>query len=140
MQSWFTHFVSGSISKNHLEEKKIYFKKCICRLPRLCGDDTAFREDTVRYKYVDNRQSQYQHFRLIGTQHLAHAACSLICSQCNNGHADCAKCCVRIKQKYWCCDQPIGEVLIAHRISPKGSAITAGWRLMTFTYFEIKIF
>ena len=31
MQSWFTHFVSGTISKNHLEEKKIYFKKGICR-------------------------------------------------------------------------------------------------------------
>ena len=33
-------------------------------------------------------QSQYQHFRLKGTHHLAQAACSLICSHCNNGHAD----------------------------------------------------
>ena len=39
MQSWFTDFVSGSISKNHLEH----------------GDDTAFRGNTVRYKDVTNR-------------------------------------------------------------------------------------
>ena len=69
-------------------------------------------------------QSQYQHLRLIGTQHLPQAVCSLICSQCNNGHADCAKCCVRINRKCWCCDQPIGDVLIMHHVSPKCSATT----------------
>ena len=85
-------------------------------------------------------QSQHQHLRLIGTQHLAQAACSLICSQCNNGHADCAKCYVRINRKCWCCDQPIDDVLITHRISPKYSAIAVDWRLTMYTCFEIKIF
>ena len=85
-------------------------------------------------------QSQHQHLRLIGTHHLAQVACSLICSQCNNSHVDCAKCCVRINRKCWCCDQPICDVLIAHRVSPKCSVITVEWRLTTYTCFEIKIF
>ena len=84
-------------------------------------------------------QSQHQHLRLIGTQHLTKAACSLIYSH-NSGHADCAKCCVRINRKCWCCDQPIGDVLITHHVSPKYSATTVEWRLTTFTCFEIKIF
>ena len=50
------------------------------------------------------------------------------------------KCCVRINRKCWCCNQPIGDVHIAHRMSPKCSAITGEWRLTTYTYFEIKIF
>ncbi|CAO2193513.1 unnamed protein product [Urochloa humidicola] len=29
---------------------------------------------------------------------------------CKNGHAACAKCCVRINRKCWCCDEPIGDV------------------------------
>ena len=44
-------------------------------------------------------QSQHQHLRLIETQHLAQAACSLICSQCNNSHTDCVKYCLRINWK-----------------------------------------
>ena len=55
-------------------------------------------------------QSQHQHLRLIGTalgtgsvlvdiQHLAQAACSLIYSQYNNGHAECVKCCLLINRK-----------------------------------------
>ena len=85
-------------------------------------------------------QSQHQHLRLIGTQHLAQSACSLICSQCSNSHADCAKCCVRINRKCWYCDQSIDDVLIMHRVFPKSSATTVEWRLTTFTCFEIKIF
>ena len=85
-------------------------------------------------------QSQHQHLRLIGTQHLAQAACSFICSHYNNGHIDCAKCCVRINRKCWCWDQSIGDVLITHRVSPKCSATTVEWRLTTYTYFKINIF
>ncbi|CAO2160958.1 unnamed protein product [Urochloa humidicola] len=29
---------------------------------------------------------------------------------CKNGHAACAKCCVRINRKCWCCEEPIGDV------------------------------
>ena len=85
-------------------------------------------------------QLQHQHLRLIGTQHLAQTSCSLICSQCNNGHADCAKYCVRINRKCLCCDQLICDVLITHRVSLKCSATTVEWRLTTYTCFEIKIF
>ena len=85
-------------------------------------------------------QSQHQYLRLIRTHHLAQTTCSLICSQCNNSHADCAKCCVRINRKCWCCDKPISDVLIMHRVSPKCSAITVEWRLTMYIYFVIKIF
>ena len=129
-----------SISRNHLEEKNFISENvyvgnldpAVMTLPfggTRCGTRTS-----------PIGQSQHQHLRLIGTQHLAKTACSLICSQCNNGHADCAKCCIRINRKCWCCDQPIGDVLIAHRVSPKCSAIIVEWRLTTYTYFEIKIF
>ena len=129
-----------SISRNPLEEKKIILEnvyvgnldRAVMTLPfwgtRCCTSTSPIG------------QSQYQHLRLIGTQHLAQAACSLICSQCNNGHADCVKCCVRINHKCWCCDQPIGDVFITHRVSPKCSATTVEWRLTTYTCFEIKIF
>ncbi|CAL4951017.1 unnamed protein product [Urochloa decumbens] len=29
---------------------------------------------------------------------------------CKNGHAACAKCCVRINRKCWCCGKPIGDM------------------------------
>ena len=84
--------------------------------------------------------SQHQHLQLIRTHHLAQTAWSLICFQCTDGHDACAKCCIRINRKCWCCDQPIGYFLVPHRVSLKGSAITAGPMLTTYTCSEIKIF
>ena len=81
-------------------------------------------------------QSQHQHLRLIRTQHLAQTWCSLICSQCNNGHADCVKCCLRINRKWWWCDQPIRDVHIAHSVSPKGSVIIIRWRLTVYLFWN----
>ena len=37
-----------------------------------------------------------------------------------------------INRKCWCCDWPIGDILIPHRV------ITAGLRLLTYTFLEIK--
>ena len=45
-----------------------------------------------------------------------------------------------INRKYWCCDWPISDVLVQHRVPPKGSVITAGSRLPTYTFSEIKFF
>ena len=91
-----------SISRNHLQEKKNFISEnvyvgnldpAVMTMP-FGGTRCGTRMSPIG-------QSQHQHFRLIGTQHLAQAACSLICSQCNNGHADCVKCCLRINRKCW---------------------------------------
>ena len=113
-----------SISRNHLDEKNFisenvyvgYLDPAVMTLP-FGGTQCCTSTSPIG-------QSQHQYLQLIGTQHLAQAACSLICSQCNNGYADCAKCCVRINRKCWCCDQPISDILVTHRVSPKCSAIT----------------
>ena len=47
---------------------------------------------------------------------------------------------VPINRKCWCCDWPIGDILVPHRVPPKGSVITAGLRLLTYTFLEIKVF
>ena len=61
MQSWFTDFVSGSISKNHLEEKKIFISEnayvvnlgpAVMILPFGSQHDIC---DTVQYKDVTDR-------------------------------------------------------------------------------------
>ena len=84
--------------------------------------------------------SQHQHLRLIQTQYLAQSAWPLLHWEHINEHAACAKCCVPINRKYWCCDWPIGDVLVQHRVPPKGSVITEGSRLPTYTFSEIKFF
>ena len=63
--------------------------------------------------------SQHQHLRLIRTQHLAQSTWSLFYWEHTNEHAACAKCCVPINLKYWCCDWPIGDVLVPHRVPRK---------------------
>ena len=50
------------------------------------------------------------------------------------------KCCVPINRKCWCCDWPIGDVLVPHHVPSKGSVITAGSRLPTYTFSKIKFF
>ena len=45
---------------------------------------------------------------------------------------------VPINRKCWCCDWPIGDILVPHRVPPKG--IVAGSRLPTYIFFEIKFF
>ena len=85
-------------------------------------------------------RSQHQHLRLIRTQHLAQSAWPLLHWEHINEHAACAKCCVPINRKCWCCDWPIGDALVQHRVPPKGSVITAGSRLPTYTFSEIKFF
>ena len=61
MQSWFTHFVSGSISKNHLGEKKSLFLEnvyvvnlelAVMTLPFWGQHDVC---DTMRYKDFTDR-------------------------------------------------------------------------------------
>jgi len=47
---------------------------------------------------------------------------------------------VPINRKCWCCDWPIGDILVPHRVPPKGSVITAGLRLLTYTFSEIKVY
>ena len=84
--------------------------------------------------------SQHQHLRLIRTHHLAQSAWSLFYWEYTNEHAACVKCCVPINQKYWCCDWPIVDVLVPHCVLPKGSVITAGSRLPTYIFSEIKFF
>ena len=84
--------------------------------------------------------SQHQHLRLIRTQHLAQSAWPLLHWEHINEHAVCAKCCVPINRKCWCCDWSIGDILVQHRVPPKGSVITAGSRLPTYTFSEIKFF
>ena len=63
--------------------------------------------------------SQHQHLRLIRTQHLAQSAWTLLHWEHINEHAACAKCCVPINHKCWCCDWPISDVLIPHRVPPE---------------------
>ena len=126
-----------SISRNSLEEKKTLFQKMYISVTSTLAVMTlSFGGTRCCTSTSQIGQSQHQYLRLIGTQHLTQAACSLICSR-NNCHADCAKCCVRINRKCWCCDQPIGDVLITHCVSPKCSATTVEWRLTTYTCFEI---
>ena len=55
MQSWFTHFVSGSIYKNHLEEKNFILKNVYVGNLDPAVMTLPFGGDTVRYKYVTNR-------------------------------------------------------------------------------------
>ena len=47
---------------------------------------------------------------------------------------------VPINRKCWCCDWPIGDILVPHCVLPKFSVITAGLRLLTYTFSEIKIY
>ena len=47
---------------------------------------------------------------------------------------------VPINRKCWCCDWPIGDILVPHRVPPKGCVITAGLRLVTYTFSEIKVY
>ena len=47
---------------------------------------------------------------------------------------------VPINRKCWCCDWPIGDILVPHRVPPKGCVITAGLRLLTYTFLEIKFY
>ena len=47
---------------------------------------------------------------------------------------------VPINRKCWCCDWPNGDILVPHRVPPKGSVITAGLRLLTYTFSEINVF
>ena len=47
---------------------------------------------------------------------------------------------VPINHKCWCCDWPIGDILVQHHVPPKGSVITAGLWLLTYTFLEIKVF
>ena len=47
---------------------------------------------------------------------------------------------VPINRKCWCCDWPIGDILVPHRVPPKGSVITAGLRLLIYTFSEIKVY
>ena len=47
---------------------------------------------------------------------------------------------VPINRKCWYCDWPIGDILVPHRVPPKGIVITAGSRLPTYTFSEIKFF
>ena len=47
---------------------------------------------------------------------------------------------VPINRKCWCCDWPIGDIFVPHRVPPKGSVITAGLRLLTYTFLEIKVY
>ena len=47
---------------------------------------------------------------------------------------------VPINRKCWCCDWPIGDILVPHRVPPKVSVITARSRLPTYTFSEIKVF
>ena len=47
---------------------------------------------------------------------------------------------VPINRKCWCCDWLIGDILVSHRVPPKGSVITVGLRLLTYTFSEIKIY
>ena len=84
--------------------------------------------------------SQHQHLRLMRTQHLAQSAWPLLHWEHINEHDVCAKCCVPINRKCWCCDWPIGDVLVPHHVPSKGSVITAGSRLPTYTFSKIKFF
>ena len=84
--------------------------------------------------------SHHQHFRLIRRQHLTQSAWPLLHWEHINEHAACAKCCVPINRKCWCCDWPIGDILVPHRVPPKGIVITAGSRLLTYIFSEIKFF
>ena len=47
---------------------------------------------------------------------------------------------VPINRKCWCCDWPIGDILVPHCVPPKGSVITAGLRLLTYTFSKINVF
>ena len=47
---------------------------------------------------------------------------------------------VPINRKCWCCDWPIGDILVPHRVPPKGCVITAGLRLLTYIFSEIKVY
>ena len=84
--------------------------------------------------------SHHQHFRLIRRQHLTQSAWPLLHWEHINEHAACAKCCVPINRKCWCCDWPIGDILVPHHVSSKGIVITAGSSLPTYTFSEIKFF
>ena len=45
-----------------------------------------------------------------------------------------------INRKCWCCDWPIVDILVPHRVPPKGCVITAGLRLVTYIFSEIKVY
>ena len=47
---------------------------------------------------------------------------------------------VSINRKCWCCDWPIGDILVPHRVPLKGCVITAGLRLVTYIFSEIKVY
>ena len=47
---------------------------------------------------------------------------------------------VPINRKCRCCDWPIGDILVPHRVPPKGCVITAGLRLLIYTFSEIKVY
>ena len=63
--------------------------------------------------------SHHQHFRFIRRQHLTQSAWPLLHWEHINEHAACAKCCVPINRKCWCCDWPIGDILVPHRVPPR---------------------
>ena len=45
-----------------------------------------------------------------------------------------------INRKCWCYDWPIADILVPHRVPLKDSVITAGFRLLTYTFSEIKVY
>ena len=115
--------------------KQVYVVNLHSTMTTLYFGDTRCAIRTSRIGW-----SHHQHFRLIRRQHLTQSAWPLLYWEHINEHAACAKCCVPNNRKCWCCDWPIGYVLVPHCVPPKGSVITAGSRLPTYTFSEIKFF
>ena len=83
--------------------------------------------------------SHHQHFRLIRNNiwRSQHGRC---CTESISTSTLPVPSAVPINRKCWCCDWPIGDILVPHRVPPKGIVITAGSRLPTYTFSEIKFF
>ena len=138
---WHSSDIYSSSHWNHLEAKKIFISEQVYVVnlhPTVMA--LHFKDTRCAIRTSPIGWSQHQHFRLIRTQHLALSAWPLFYWEHINEHAACAKCYVPINRKYWCCDWPIVDALVPHRVPPKGSVITAGLRLLTYTFSEIKVY
>ena len=93
------------LTLNHLEAKKIFISKQVYivnlhpTVMALPFGDTRCAIRTSRIGW-----SHHQPFRLIRRQHLTKSVCPLLYWEHINEHAACAKCCVPMNPKYWCCD------------------------------------
>ena len=120
--------------------KNLYFKISIRRKSPFNGGGTTFRGYTMRYKDVTNGLVATPALAVntntaFGTVSVAVVALRAYQQACCLWQVLCP-----INRKYWCCDWTISDVLVQHRVPPKGSVITAWSRLPTYTFSEIKFF